>query len=301
MGYAPNMAAKSLATSRTRTVAFVTARKELATSSDPFYPEIMQAAELELARHGYHVILATIDGSQVTDIAGLPVVRENRVDGLILAGPDIASRFIISAKASSLPVVLVDNALQQTEITCVLSDNEGGGYEATRHLLKHGHRQVACLSGPMEWASSRGRVKGYERAMREANIEPLVIQEAQTTMSTGYKAMAAALTKAPHLSAIFAINDAMAIGAIRAAQEAGRRMPSDLAVVGFDDIVWAQVCDLPLTTMKVFRDQMGVLAAQRMLDVIAGREECPVKALVGTKLIIRRSCGCTHPATESES
>jgi DNA-binding LacI/PurR family transcriptional regulator len=251
----------------------------------------MAGAEAYLSQHNYHILLATLDDQTMARPQEFSTLSPRRVDGLILAGPDISAKFILHLVTTGIPLVLVDNCLSQTVVNCVLNDDEGGTYAATRHLMEHGHSRIAFLSGPQEWVSNRERARGYQRAMEEANLEPLILHGAETTIASGQEMMEQALERWPELTAVSAANDSVAIGAIRAAARLGRRTPDDLAVVGFDDISWAQMNDPPLTTVHVFKQRMGQLAAQLLLDCIQNPNTTPVKTLVSTDLVLRESCG----------
>jgi len=295
LDFAPNMAARGLATQRTQTIGLVLGKKETPVDADPFYPLITQGAEACLAQQGYHLILTTVDGTQAASASAFKLVREQRVDGLILAGPDISPAFIIALRQSGLPCVLVDNCLQETPIDCVVSDDQAGAAAAVEHLVQHGHRQILCLSGPQEWASSRERSQGYRLAMQRAGLaeQARVLHAPGTTIDTGQALLRQALDEGLHPTAVFAINDSMAIGAMRAAQAAGLRVPEDLALIGFDDISWAELATPPLTTVHIYKEEMGSLAARRLLDLLGRSDSVPVRSIVGTRLVVRRSCGCT--------
>lgn len=292
MNYLPNLAARSLATDRTYTIAFLTIRRPLPLSADPFYLHIMRGAEEELARHGYYLIVSTLNGTEDDLSNGFRLLGEKRVDGFILAGPEFSPRFILSLKSAGARMVLVDNMLLEGMIDCVLIEDEQGGYEATRHLLQHGHRYVGLLHGPERWPSNRARREGYRRAMREAGSPCYEVAQSETTIESGYRAMQEALSCHPELTAIFAVNDSMAIGAMRAARERGRRIPADLALVGFDDLEWTTHCEPPLTTIRVYKRQMGVIAARRLIERIEDEESVPMRTTVAIQLVVRRSCGC---------
>ncbi|MCX7856112.1 MAG: LacI family transcriptional regulator [Anaerolineae bacterium] len=290
LGYFPHLPARSLVTATTHTVAFVF-HSEHAASEDPFYPIIMAGAESYLSQQRYHVLMSTIDDQILENPHLFTPVSQGMVDGLILAGPTITPSFILAMLSAGIPLVLVDNSLPQTPVNCVLNDDEGGAYAATSHLVEHGYSRIACLSGPEEWVSNRERCRGYHRAMYEAGLAPVVVHEQETTIASGERAMQRLLEAHPDVQAICAVNDSVAIGAIRAAARMGRRTPEDLAVVGFDDISWAQLNDPPLSTVHVFKRQIGALAAQRLLDCIQNPDAPPVRVLVSTQLVLRASCG----------
>ena len=289
--YAPNASARSLVTDETCIVGFVTPEPSAMAAADPFYMTIMAGAEAELARHGYHMILTTLDEQPASRPEVLPVVQKGRVDGLILAGPKIPKPLIFSLLAADVPVVLVDNCLSQVPVNCILGDNEDGLYQATRHILDHGHRTVAFLSGPQGWVSNREREEGYRRAMGKAGLEPRVINGDETTIASGQAMLAEALQRWPELTAICAVNDPVAIGAIRAAQQLGRAIPGDLALIGFDDISWAALNSPALSTVHVFKRRMGQLAARRLVELLQEPAVIPSRTIVATQLVIRESCG----------
>lgn len=306
LSFTPNLAARSLVGARTLTVAFMVQQQAFPVSSDPFYFVMLPGVERVLAQVGYHVVLTTIgDGAIKAD--HLRVVRERRVDGAILAGPDVPTALILSLVQRGLPIVLIDNSLERTALDCVLFDNREGARLAVEHLLWHGRRRVAFAGGPVAWLSTRERGDGYRDALREQGLDPIIVHEDATTAQTGLHAGHKLLDMDEPPDAIFAVNDAMALGIMRAAREVGVRVPEDLAVVGFDDISMAESAHPPLTTVRIAKETMGELAARRLLDLIGGdahgehgehgERGIPVKSVVGVTLVVRASCGCAPEKT----
>ncbi len=298
--YSASMVARGLATSRTETICYVVHQVHVPLNVDPFYPIIMRGVEAELSRHGYHLLLSTISEEQLKDATTFKPVSENRVDGLILAGPDISSRFIIALKQMEIPMVLIANALNTIQVDAVYSDDMQGGQLATRHLLEHNHRKIVALLGPSAWASSAHRGQGYQQAMHEAHLQPLLFHAEATTLETGKALMRAALAAHPDLTAVFAANDTMALGAMRVLAQCERRVPEDVAVIGFDDISYSALSEPPLATIKVFKYEMGKLAARRLLDLLDDSESPAIQTLVAAQLVKRRSCGCVVDEDEPE-
>ena len=296
--YWPNSTARSLTTSRTRTVLFVTHRHKFPPSKDPFYAQIIRGLEETLALESYNLMLVTLTDEQLA--AGpesLPMLQDRRADGLVLAGPDIPPSFVLGAAASDLSVMLVDNALRDTQIPAVLADNEGGCRAATCHLIEsHGHRVVGLLRGAEGWATSEERASGYCTAVDAAGLTPRVISVSETTIDSGFEAANQALDAYPEMSAMVAVNDAMAIGAMRAAAARGHRVPADLAVVGFDNISWAKFAEPPLTTVNVPTVEMGRLAARLIVDRFEGVLTVASRTVLAGDLVIRASCGCDKAA-----
>jgi DNA-binding LacI/PurR family transcriptional regulator len=288
--YVPDVAARGLATARMRNIGFVIHRIPPHLEAD-FSTRIMRGVEEELTHHGYHTILVALNPNDSPSAMNL--VREGRVDGLILVGPRFSPRAVHELRAADLPLVLVDNALNETKIDCILCDNHDSAHEAARHLIGHGHSKIVFLCGPREWLSNCRRCAGYQQAVQEAGLEPRIIDMPDTTLDTGYEGAQQALELYPDLTAICAVNDATAIGAIRALRKAGRRAPGDVSITGFDDINWAQLNEPPLTTVHIPLTEMGRFAAKRLVELIEGRHQVPARISLATKLVIRQSCGCS--------
>lgn len=291
LGFVPNMAARSLVTSRTQTIGFVIHPFDKPFSSDPFYFPILMAIEVELVTHDYHIMLTSLNSDGPTS---LRMVEQSRVDGLILAGPNLSPQFVTATLHKGFPVVLIDNKPHHRKANTILTNDAGGAYEATAHLTGHGHTRIAHIGGPLEWVSNRQRYNGYCAAMRDAGLSDRVraVHKAGTTIATGEQAAAELLDGPEPPTAIFAANDSMALGAARAAAARGLTIPGDLALIGFDNISAAEHFSPPLTTVRIFKEQMGKLAARRILELINDPDTPPVETSVSTELVIRRSCGC---------
>ena len=293
--FSPNAAAKSLATNRTSSLGLVSYRwsngsRVLAASLDSI------GITEECQSRGYHLVTSLVNGESMKHPLELPMVRGGRVDGLIIAGPMIHPSFVLELYNSGMPIVLLDNSLRGTDIDCVLHENETSIYRITRHLIeRHGHKNIAFLSGPESWLSSREREAGYRRALDESSLEPHTFFMEKTTLETGLEAMKQALDHLPQLTAVVAVNDAVALGAMRACRAAGLTIPDDVAVTGFDNVTWAQLHDPSITTVHAFGEEMGRQAARRLIELIesdSDKELIRVRLRVGTKLVIRQSCGC---------
>lgn len=298
LGFSPSPVARSLATARAYCVGFMGYKygavlpPDLGLSSAA--PGILEGIDEELSKHGYHMLTTYVDREAMKGLNTPNAVHQGRVDGLILNGPAIRPRFIFQLQSTGLPIVLVDNRLNETAMDCVLCDNEGGAYQAVKHLIeKHNHQHIIFLSGPAEWLSSRERAAGYCRALKEAGLEPHIIFMPSTIIETGRQAMPTALEEYPDLTAVMAVNDATAVGAIQACQQAGRAVPDEVAVIGFDNGPWAQMNTPPLTTVRMCWHEIGVQAARRVVDLIERPHLAPMRILLATELVVRRSCGCS--------
>lgn len=297
LGFVPNHTARGLSGRRTDCIGFVVRYHREIADHDPFYSAIMVGAEWELRKHQLHLIPVTVGES--ADEAILQSVQAGRFDGFICAGPEISASLILRLVGWGYPTVLVDNRLKHARLSAVMSDDRVGAKEAVAHLISHGHQRIACLSGPLDWPSNRERYEGYVQAMQDAGAgnRVCIVSRGETTIHSGYDAMSEALQIG--ISAVFCANDAMALGAIRRIREANVSVPAGVAVVGFDDIFLAEHCDPPLTSVRVHKERMGLLAARRLCDVISGND-LPETTLVGCDLVVRSSCGCRQGAVGAD-
>jgi LacI family transcriptional regulator len=188
-------------------------------------------------------------------------------------------------------VVMIDRDVPNVEVDAVLTDNQLGGYLATCHLLELGHRRIACIAGPSTITPSAERIIGYRKALEEAGIsydESLIIRGDYHAQS-GMEITQSILKMDPRPTAIFCLNDLMALGALRAAAEAGCSVPQDLAVVGYDDLELAHFTNPPLTTIAQPKKEVGAQAISLLVDRISRKSRPPSRLVLPPELIIRRS------------
>lgn len=269
-------------------------RLSVPVTADPLVGLMLHGVELEASRRGYHVLLASIEpgASQVP-----AMVSEQQVGGLVVVGGgDISDAYIRALADTGLPLALVDNYVNGLAVPCVLGDNVTGGYLATRHLIDLGHRRIALLEGPRKYKTLTERREGYLRAMDEADLPidpPLIVKPLHTNPRKGYHEAQALLRLSPDRrpSAVFAISDKTALGAMEALKDAGLRVPEDMALVGFDDLSESGLVRPALTTVRLPAHAMGEAAAQRLIDQLEGAEPAPSKLVLYTELILRQSSG----------
>ncbi|WP_376791284.1 LacI family DNA-binding transcriptional regulator [Thermoflexus sp.] len=284
LGYAPDMAARSLVLRRTENIGFlIHAIQSL--SPHTFYGEILTAVERELRRHRYHLHFAMVEDETLP-----PLIKENRVDGLLLVGCDLSPTLIQSLKERGIPLVLVDNHLPGVD--SVFTDNIGGAFQATAHLIRLGHRRIAFVTETMDNLSFRERFEGYRQALEAHHLmfDPELVAEGERGFEGGFAAMNRLLERT-RPTAVVAANDPTAASAMRAIRARGLQIPKDIAVVGFDDDPLAVHTDPPLTTMRVFRSKMAALAVARLLDLTKNPEQPALHIRIETQLVVRQSCG----------
>lgn len=291
LNFVPHGSARALASTRAENIGFTVYHQPSLLADDPFYSRILLGVEQEVRQRKFHLLLTALEDDQVARPRQWSVVHGKRVDGLVLAGPFIPPRFILAIHTQGTPLVLVDNAIVGASIDVVLGDDQGGAYGIAEHILSHGHRRIVILSGPESWITNRERCAGFIKALSEQQVTPLaILHAATTTYQTGHELMRAALSAQP--TAVLAINDAMAMGAIDAAREAGLSVPDALVVTGFDDVESAERFHVPLTTVHIPKQRLGQIAARRLFERIEDRDGPQQRTLVATTLVIRRSCGC---------
>lgn len=286
--YRPNRLARGLRRKRTHVLGLI-----VPDNANPFFAEIARGLEDISFAHDYSLILCNSDGDPSKEQRYLGVLIEQQVDGIALVSASATPAHLTILRERGIPFVVVDRDLPGLEADCVLADNFQGGYLATWHLLNRGHRRIACITGPSDLTPSADRVRGYQKAMEEAGIEPLEVwvYRGDFRAESGYHAARFFLSLPLPIrpTAIFACNDLMAIGAMRAIGEAGLSIPQDIALVGFDDIVLASYVIPPLTTVAQPTYEMGRLAGELLLRRIQARGRPPARHLLPVRLIVRHS------------
>lgn len=286
LNYRPNALARSLRQGKTNTLGLV-----LPDSANPFFAEISRSIEDEAFKKGYSVFLCNTELDTQRELFYVDILSKKQVDGIIfVAAGDQADSldFLVSL---NMPIVMVDRNVPNVEVDTVLTDNQLGGYLATRHLMELGHQRIACISGPSSITPSAERMIGYRRAHEEAGLsydENLILRgdyHAQSGMENTHSI----LKMDPRPTAIFASNDLMALGALRAAAEAGCSVPDDLAVVGYDDLEIARFATPPLTTIAQPKKEIGVQAIDLLVDRISRKGRSPSRVVLPPELIVRRS------------
>ena len=267
-------------------VGFLIERFALSAFSDIFYGEVIHGLEAQAKEAGWGVMFSVIEDDQSPRM-----VTENQVRGLlILGGSTDGDALAVRLTQQGFPVVLVDNYVLGLRVNCVVPDNRWGGYMAFKHLVDSGHERIAIIEGPRKYKTLTDRLDGALRAAEDSGLT-LRPEYRQPDLSSGqpkkgYLEMKRLLALPEPPTAVFAVSDKTAFGALEAVKEAGLRVPTDISLVGFDDV--AQTTP-PLTTIHVPKYEMGVLAMQQLLEIIEGRVETPVRTGVYTHLVIRDS------------
>src|SRR5512138_293273 len=289
LGYRPSAIARSLATRETATIGLV-----VPDVSNAFFAEITQGVERLAYSKGYHVFLCNTEEDPQRELAVIQSLEEKRVDGLILCSSRLEEEKLIDILASLPAVVLINRRLHQTvedTFDSVSLDDERGGWLAARHFIENGHKQIGFLAGPPASYSGAGRRKGFLAALQANGIDLVDgwLRHCQPSVEGGYEATRYLLGTWPELTALFCFNDLVAVGALQACDELGRRIPEDLAIVGHDDIPVAALVSPTLTTCRVPRYELGARAVNALLERL---RDCPgncSQIVLQPELVIRES------------
>jgi LacI family transcriptional regulator len=286
--YSPNSAARSLITAKSNTLGVL-----LPDLYGEFFSEVIRGIDQTAQHNGYHVLVSSSHETQER-IEGAIRAMRGRVDGLIVMSPDIDGPALAANLPDSLPVVLLNCAVDGTSYDAISVDNFGGAYAMVRHLLSTGGTRVAIITGSSRNYDARERLRGYRAALRDAGAEQQEGWEiaGDFTETGGYRAAREIAALSPRPTAVFAANDAMAIGALSAFREVGLRVPEDIAVAGFDDIPMARYMSPPLTSVHIEISELGARAMGVLLAAVQEKNRHERQRVVlPTTLVVRQSCG----------
>ncbi|MFO7447928.1 MAG: LacI family DNA-binding transcriptional regulator [Ignavibacteriaceae bacterium] len=293
LNYHPSRSARGLASNKTGNIGFILTEDHFL-RSEPFYTRIFLGTEFAARKDEYYILLTTIPSDYKADYKLPRFVLERNVDGVFLAGK-VPSGIIKSLRKFNLPLVFVDYYPEQENYPVVLIDNVSGGMQATEHLINLGHKNIAFIAGDIEHPSITDRFQGYKNALDKNGIEfkrsAVVTDEDYPARKNGYNAAKKLFSRSKSITAIFACNDAMAIGVIQYLKEKSIRIPEDISIIGFDDVEADLSLDPPLSTIRVPKIEMGIEAMRLMTDMLKDKNNRPKKILVPVELVIRASTG----------
>jgi len=291
LGYQPNALARNLRLQRTSTLGLI-----LPDTHNPYFAEVARGVEQIAFERGYTVMLCHSDYSLERELHYVHVLYAERAAGVIWFPATADSEPALRLADYGVPLVILDRVAPGTQAPCVLADNFRGGFLAAQHLLELGHTRIGCIARPLALHHSQERIRGFQAALRQAGLPPddAPIVKGGYRLEDGRAAAFQLLELSPPPSAIFAYNDLMAIGALRAAHERGWHVPRELSIVGFDDIPQAAFTCPALTTVRQPKLDMGRRGAQLLLDLVeeqlsSAQAEVPLQV----QLVIRES---TAPA-----
>lgn len=285
LGYLPTMSANSRSLRRLTSVGIVVKKEPgMLPPANPFYSQVIAGADDACQDMGINLLFAMLPVDENNHpITVPPLMEKSALDGLLLVGTFIDQTIYALLGRRTLPIVLVDGYSDSESYDMVVSDNFRAAYQAVDHLIQQGHRHIALVgSEPGCYPSLCERRNGYLRALKAEGISRTYLADFNVNRSSGEAETAQLLREYPEVTALFCVNDNVALGALRAAQQLGRRVPHDLSIIGFDDIYLATTISPALTTMRVDTLAMGRAA----VHLLALRVEKPDAA---------RATFITHP------
>jgi LacI family transcriptional regulator len=287
--YQPSALARGLVTRRTHTVGLL-----ISDIANPFFIRAVRAVEDVAQEKGYNVILCNTDEDPTKETQYLRVLVEKRVDGIILATTAGSLQAVRDVRWRRIPLVLFDRELPGVAANVVKVDGVLGGRLATEHLLGLGHRRIAIIHGPVVRSTGAERLRGYLLALRAAGVrpDPALIREGNFKQDSGRELARQVLDLSPWPTALFCTNNLMTVGALQALGERGVRIPSDLSLVGYDDMEWWTLTHPPLTTVGQPVYELGSEAMRLLLEQIEAKgRRRPQRVVLKPELLIRKSCG----------
>lgn len=313
LGYRPSGIARSLKLRTTRTLGLIVTDIE-----NPFFPQLVRAVEDAAQADGYALLLCNAADDPDREASYLDLLVDRRVDGVIIAASSLGARHGEWLANPPLPVVLVNAPASDVALPSIASNNRSGGRIASEHLLALGHRRIGVLTAGPRNPDAPARLAGVRDAIEAAghDRDGLAIATGEAVVRGGEQAMTELLRRHPDMTGVVAYNDLMAIGALRAIRAAGRRVPEDVSVVGFDDVLLAAYLEPPLTTIAQATAEMGRWAVERLRGLLAAKREpgqlegeceskpsaaesssatapptMPDRVILPVRLVVRRSTG----------
>jgi DNA-binding LacI/PurR family transcriptional regulator len=287
LGYVPNQAARSLVTQRTDSVALILPETpNRVFSDDQFFPGIIRGVSQELEAVDKQLVLM-MAGSTASHARVERYAMAGHVDGALFASVHGEDPLPEALSRIGIPVVSSGRPFGPSDVPYVDVDHHGGVAKAVRHLLNAGRRRIASIAGPQDMVAGVDRLAGY-RSELDGSGRGSAVAVGDFTRESGAAAMSRLLDEDPALDAVFVASDLMAHGALRTLRGAGRRVPEDVAVIGFDDIEMARYTDPPLTTVRQPIVEIGRTMARQLMGLVAG-EDVPRSVVLQTELVLRDS------------
>lgn len=287
LNYSPSALARSLKMNRTRTIGLL-----VTTSTNPFFGEVVKGVERHCYEQDYNLILCNTEGDDARMKASINTLLEKRVDGLLLLCSSLEGKYLdVFDRYQDIPTVVMDWGETHFPSDKIKDNSRLGGYMAARHLIDNGHREIGCITGPLDRHQAQIRFAGFQQALDDEGIslEDKWVVPSNFECDGGYDAFNLLYERGELPSAIFACNDMMAMGLINAANEKGVRVPEDLSVIGYDDIYIAKFMVPALTTIHQPKFRLGKTAVDTLLKRIEKRAEQIQQVQLEPTLVVRNS------------
>lgn len=289
-GYQPDPIARSLSNRRSKIIGLVIPLAIRSLFEDPFFPRLMQGISEGCNAHDYTLSLFLFHSEEEEKKLHDRISHSRLVDGFVVTATRTGDPLIPELIANQIPFV-VHGRHEDPQVSFVEVDNVTGAYNAVSHLVRLGRQRIALITGPSSSLAAEDRKQGYLKALQErrVQVDKALIARGDFTETSSYEAMQRLIPMGP--DAVFVASDTMALGALRAVRQAGKRVPEDVAIVGFDDMPQAEMANPPLTTVRQPIRRAGALAVETLIDILENGAEQPRRIMLPTQLVIRASCG----------
>lgn len=264
LNYTPSAVARSLKVKETKTLGML-----VTATSNPFFAEVVSGVEQYCNQHHYNLIISSIDGNEQRLQQNIQTLIQKQVDGLLLMYSDTRHAMVEQLNLN-LPIVVMDWWPTELNADKIYENSEFGAYLATKTLIEQGHKNIAIITGKLDKSLAHNRLLGYQKALQDAHlpINPDWIIESHFDFEGGVEGMKKLLQITPRPTAVFACSDTIAVGVYQVTWQQGLRIPQDISVIGYDNIMLAQYLTPPLTTIHQPKAELGKLAVETLLERI---------------------------------
>lgn len=285
LNYRPSALARGLRRKETLTLGLL-----IPDNSNPFFSEVAKGAEDAGFEYGYSVILCNANGMLEKELSYLNTLISKQVDGIIIISGNLSRKHIGPLLEDGCEIIVVDREIDDLSVDTIKSDDFQGAYDATRYLLELGHRRIACVTGLTGVSNTRSRLEGYKVALSEAGIvlPESYIAPGNFYATSGYECVQSLMALPETPTAIFFHNDLMALGAIRALYDMGIHVPSDVSIIGYDDISLLSYTIPALTTVAQPKYAIGRLAVEMLIERLSSTEKQEYRQLILETQLIKR-------------
>lgn len=293
LDYYPHAIAKSLVKKHSKTLGLVLCQELGSVFSDVLIPQVILGINNVAVKKDYKILLQYIENKKNKDNY-YHLAREKRIDGIILSGPRSDDEEILKLKKEDFPIVLIGQT-EDGDFSCSDIDNVEASKKIVNHLIFHGHERIAIITNaPLNYTASKLRLQGYREALEDGKIDfsEEMIGIGNFTSQSGYRVAQNLLSLKNPPTAIFVASDVVAFGVMDAIKKKGLQIPDDIALVGFDNVNLSEYVDPSLTTINLPGFDIGMNAANLLINIIEGGEKKSRKIILDTNMIVRKSCGC---------
>lgn len=284
-GYTPNLIAKNLRINKSQTIGLL-----VPSLANPYFAEIASVIVLESRKYGYTTIVADTMENENMQNASITNILTRQVDGIIIVPCGSNPAYLEQTNKQCVPIILVDRYYENSPLPYVVTNNFHGGYMATSLLVRNGHKDIACIQGPPAAMTNRKRIAGYMSVLKENQLEDrAIITGNEFSIQNGYLETKLLLNNERRPTAIFALSNNIGLGAIKAIREARLRIPEDISLISFDNYLYLDFLEPPVTRIGQMVDEMGKMAVKLLNESIANHREIKSQIELSPEMIMRDS------------